>query len=289
MALRDWLPNVVDAAKPWMSTEDIEKGEAWFDTIRTSLESAEAGVIVLTPENIERPWVLFEAGAIYGSKARRPVCTLLCGLDRELVGPLGQFQSTKCTEADILGLVRTINKELTGDDLTKRVEARFRKFWPDLSEHLNTTIQSSTTAPTSGRRDSDLQVDEILSTVRTIQRDLKNRSLGTTHTTQLPEKPLSQEWCQSAGGTSYAGRFSNEAYLKLLGYYMLYKDETAAAYQSLAAYMDAPQYPVIKTDGKTTCGPFVFTIGPERVATKFRSRTEEFMYGIHVIDVNRVE
>src|SRR6266566_1158547 len=62
-AIYDWLPMVVQSAKPWMSEEDIEKGSRGLDEIAKALDVMSVGIICLTPENLERPWILFETGA----------------------------------------------------------------------------------------------------------------------------------------------------------------------------------------------------------------------------------
>ena len=60
-ALRDWLPFVINAVKPWMSAADIEKGARWSSDLAYQLKETRAGIICLTRDNLEAPWVLFEA------------------------------------------------------------------------------------------------------------------------------------------------------------------------------------------------------------------------------------
>lgn len=57
--LRSWLPRVVQAADPWMSDLDVEKGSRWFEEVAGALESAKVGICCLTPENLNAPWLLF--------------------------------------------------------------------------------------------------------------------------------------------------------------------------------------------------------------------------------------
>lgn len=51
-ALRDWLPDVMQALKPWVSSEDIRKGKQWNLELTRELEGTHVGVICLTPENL---------------------------------------------------------------------------------------------------------------------------------------------------------------------------------------------------------------------------------------------
>ena|SRR6185312_7799939 len=46
-ALREWLPNVIQAAKPWMSERDIEKGARGLTEVGNALEGMKVGIICL--------------------------------------------------------------------------------------------------------------------------------------------------------------------------------------------------------------------------------------------------
>ena len=96
-ALRDWLPLVVQAAKPWMS-EYIEKGAHWPKELASQLEDAKVGIVCLTVDSLAEPWLLFEAGALSKTKDAL-VCTFTLDVKpSEVKPPLGFFQATKCTK-----------------------------------------------------------------------------------------------------------------------------------------------------------------------------------------------
>ena len=63
-ALRDWLPGVLQAVKPYFTPNDIEKGTRWSGEIAGELEKASFGLFCLTRDNINSPWMMFEAGAL---------------------------------------------------------------------------------------------------------------------------------------------------------------------------------------------------------------------------------
>ena len=64
MALRALLATVIQAAKPFMSKADIDKGSRWHLELAKALEATKVGIICLTPENPSAPWLLFESGAL---------------------------------------------------------------------------------------------------------------------------------------------------------------------------------------------------------------------------------
>src|SRR5271157_199900 len=109
MALRDWLPKVINALRPWLSSSDIEKGARWAGEIAAKLSSTSVGIICLTPSNLHSDWLLFEAGAL--SKLKEAyVCTFLIDLDSaEIEFPLAQFQSTTATREQVFDLMKTLN------------------------------------------------------------------------------------------------------------------------------------------------------------------------------------
>lgn len=61
---RDWLPSVIQSIEPYVSSEDIDKGARWSTDIAKELENSTFGILCDTKENIEAPWLSFEAGAL---------------------------------------------------------------------------------------------------------------------------------------------------------------------------------------------------------------------------------
>src|SRR5205809_828915 len=64
MALYEWLPAIIQNVKPFMSSEDLRKGGRWSKDLAVELEQTNFGIICLTPENLEAPWIMFESGAL---------------------------------------------------------------------------------------------------------------------------------------------------------------------------------------------------------------------------------
>jgi len=130
---------VVQSAKPWMSEEDIEKGSRGLDEIAKALDVMSVGIICLTPENLERPWILFETGALskaLGDKTR--VCPYLFGeLQPENVKPpLGMFQATRAVKDDTRKLVGTVNRVLGGSLAEEKLDTLFARMWLELEKNL---------------------------------------------------------------------------------------------------------------------------------------------------------
>lgn len=165
-ALHEWLPSVIQAVKPWMSAEDIDKGARWGTDIARELEQTRVGLICLTPENLNASWILFEAGALSKTLDKTFVCPYLLRVKpSDLQGPLVQFQATKAEKEDTRKLLYTINKALGDQSLSEvQVGSAFEKWWPDLETRLKSVPPGEPSLP-QRRPDGEL-LEEILELVR---------------------------------------------------------------------------------------------------------------------------
>src|SRR5262249_18105070 len=141
-AFHDWLPYVVQAAKPFISTADIDKGKPWSEALASELAETTCGIIFVTQENYKMPWIYFEAGAISKAvNAQSHVSPFLFNVD-SIDGPLSQFQLTKNNQEDIFKLLTSINNSLNSEqklseELLRRV---FDHWWPELKSKLDKII-----------------------------------------------------------------------------------------------------------------------------------------------------
>lgn len=166
-ALRDWLPNVLQAIDPWISSGDIEKGARWSQDVAAELSKATAGILCLTPDNLEAPWLNFEAGALSRSLDKTLVCPYLIGLrPSDLKGPLVQFQAAEANEMDTRRVISTLNRALGESALAeKQLEKTFGIWWPELASSLS-RIQPEKQTPQSPHRTEREILEEILGLMR---------------------------------------------------------------------------------------------------------------------------
>ena len=137
-ALHEWLPLMFETIEPWMSSTDINKGARWADQLSRQLEQSNAGVVCITPENIESPWLLFESGSLAKTVSASLVCTLVVGMDKtKIKGPLSQFQHTEPNEADMLQFVKTLNRAKEPPSRSELAIGRlFENLWPLLQKTI---------------------------------------------------------------------------------------------------------------------------------------------------------
>ena len=137
-ALRDWLPSVIQAVRPWISSTDIDKGSRWASEIASQLQESSIGIICLTPENRESSWLLFESGALSKSIGTY-VCTYLLDLaPSDLPWPLAMFQTTEAKKEETRKLLHTINKALGDGALSaQQLDETIEMWWPRLESRLS--------------------------------------------------------------------------------------------------------------------------------------------------------
>jgi hypothetical protein len=171
-ALYEWIPSVLQAVEPWMSSEDVEKGSRWSQHLGQQLAETDFGIICVTKENQHAAWILFEAGALSKSLAAGSVATFLLDMkSSDVVGPLAQFQDTKPDAPDVLKLIETINRRLTPPRPQARLAADFEVWWSQLDAKLKSASKISVTR--LAERDEREMLEEVLIRIRTFERSFE--------------------------------------------------------------------------------------------------------------------
>lgn len=181
IALRDWLPSVIQCIMPYVSSEDIDKGARWSTDIAKELEDSTFGILCVTKENVEAPWLLFEAGALSKMMDKAFVCPFIFDLKRaEVKGPILQFQSTIFEKNDVKKLVLSLNKACGNNGLKEELlNKSFEIWWSILEESLNKIKDEKQDEKTESKEKSTKNeiLEEILELARTNQKILRSPEL----------------------------------------------------------------------------------------------------------------
>jgi hypothetical protein len=138
-ALREWLEIVFPSSvEPWMSTTDLGKGRDWRKELERQLTGTDAGIVCVTPENLNPSWMLYEVGFLSKGVEEAFVVPYLLGVNiNELKGPLEQFQAVEAQKEDTKKLVETINNALGKNRVdSKALDRRFEVLWSALEQRL---------------------------------------------------------------------------------------------------------------------------------------------------------
>jgi TIR domain len=168
-AFKDWLPDVLQFVQPYFTPNDIDKGQRWASEIAENLESSKVGLICLTADNLESPWLMFEAGAISKNISSR-LCPLLFGVDTsQLIGPLIQFQATPYSKAEVFKFIETINATGELQALTSiQLERAFERCWKELDDKIQIILEKQPIAVQPAPRSTVDMIEEMLGLIRSL-------------------------------------------------------------------------------------------------------------------------
>lgn len=173
--LNDWTKCVLQATRPWLSTRDIDRGALWFSEIHDQLKDTSVGIVCLTQDNRNRPWILFEAGALAKGLSSNRVCTFLIDLKpSDLEDPLAQFNHTLPERSSVWELIRTLNNCLDTNALDERILTQvFETYWQQFETRFGSILKTHPASENSEPRPKEDILAEILDNTRGLQHRLR--------------------------------------------------------------------------------------------------------------------
>lgn len=167
--LKKWLEQCIQSVEVFYSAEDIEKGETWHAKLSNELRDTNYGIVCLTDDNVNAPWIHFEAGALSKMLDAR-VATLAVNVNfSDIKGPLSTFQATKLEKDDMYKLLKSINESQEKQLTEEKLKNSFEAFWPKFNDEI-TLIKKSYTTLKDDKKQTKVNVsesvDEILQLVR---------------------------------------------------------------------------------------------------------------------------
>lgn len=215
--LKKYLPVILNDAEVFMSAHDIESGSRWSEKLAFELEQSNYGIVCFSPENLQAPWLLFEAGAISKIGGASVCGILLSSLKQtDVSGPLSQFQNRRFTKGDIYQLISDINSKQKIQKDKEQLQILFDAIWPKISEEYKNHIEINKISSTSyNERPERELLEELLIRVRSLEEmsytnkeesvanlnltdvlelPINTRSLSIYSTLKFPDLPISNSW-----------------------------------------------------------------------------------------------
>lgn len=141
IAFKDWLRLIYYNIDIFVSSEDIHKGDRWSFIIADELNQSTLGIVFITRENYNSPWINFEVGAISKKIGESKLAPLLFGLSpTEIEGPICQFQCTQFNKKDFKKLFRSITSTLIKNISDKITDDQYERYWPELEAKVNNIV-----------------------------------------------------------------------------------------------------------------------------------------------------
>jgi tetratricopeptide (TPR) repeat protein len=195
-AIKGILSDLVD---PVYSTNadlegGIKPGEDWFRWIVNNVIEADVAVILLTPSSVQKPWILWEAGAVYGASMASPKddASKAQPLERR-VRPLVFKLSVDQVPSTFLGI-----QTVRGDD-----EAEIKRFFNNLINDFSPRMRHDTNKIVDAGKSLDSSSKKY---IQEVQEALKNAS-------SIPTEAAVEEWCERLDGFTSEKRFSEVKHL----------------------------------------------------------------------------
>lgn len=176
-ALHDWLPDICDNVKPWTSDSDIEAGQRGLNSIEKELAGSQFGIIVVTQENLNAPWLNFEAGAlskVITTDTENRVAPLLVDISgpSQITSPLNQFQAKVLNKQGVEDLVRSIASAANAN--VPSAIKRFNAFWSELDEKVAAAKATHGSGVEVPPREVGDMVEEMLGYIRAMRAEQEN-------------------------------------------------------------------------------------------------------------------
>ena len=133
--LRERLSTSFPSVNVWMSETDVPSGANWSFTVAEALEHTQFGIICVTAENMNAPWLMFEAGALSKALGNAVVIPYLIGVKQaDVSGPLAQFQCVRANMEGTLKLFRAI--QAAANLTTEAADQAFKSSWSLIANAL---------------------------------------------------------------------------------------------------------------------------------------------------------
>jgi hypothetical protein len=187
--LRDWLPTIVQSIEPFISTQDVPVGGRGLNMLASELQDCSFGILCLTQENKQGPWIHFEAGALSKVIEASRVVPLLLDLKiSDLTGPLVQFQAISIEDREgVFALIKALAKQSLPPITESRLQRLFDMFWPELEAKISQLKVAAESEPKPDARSEREILEEILLLSRNTERQMSR-----VITPQAPSIPSSR-------------------------------------------------------------------------------------------------
>lgn len=193
--LNEWLQCVIQAVDPWMSSKDIDRGALWFSEITDQLANTKIGIVCLTKSNLDKPWILFESGALAKGLSSNKVCTFLVDLlPNDISDPLAQFNHTFPDKEGLYQLARTLNNSLGDKSLRESIlQNVFDTYWPQFEKDFKKVIKETKDEDIEVERPETEVLGDVLSTIRNIDRRMRRIENESLHEERRRDRYIPQD------------------------------------------------------------------------------------------------
>lgn len=241
LCFREWLPKVFQGVEAFMSDQDISLGQRGIPAIENQLDEIDFGVVFVTRENQDAPWIHYEAGALSRAVAapESRVIPMLVDLSIGDLGasPLSGYQGKPTNRDGVFRLCRSVNECLERNLSDARLAETFDMWWPKLEECWGKIERGERASRPEATLDSIAgQVDELTKLVASLRNAERTQTRALQYLT----------WFTSPG-TGGRNKLSNIETKNALSEYSLSADKLNRALTNISINEDGEA--IIRIDG----------------------------------------
>lgn len=183
LLLKKWISRIIQTATCYVSSVDIRAGEVWLSNLLKNLADSKCGVVCLTQDSLNKPWIIFEAGALVVKFEKSRVIPLLIGIEKDyILSPLNILQCKLANRDGLWDIIKCVNDS---SDLfivpEETLRDAFDTNWPRFEKELHAIINSSPSKSPPKKRSTEEKIDDLLGLVRSLQQSV-TRDEFTNHT-----------------------------------------------------------------------------------------------------------
>ncbi|MEL6440267.1 MAG: toll/interleukin-1 receptor domain-containing protein [Cyanobacteria bacterium J06621_8] len=134
--LRQFISTAFQNVEIFFSVDDIVMGENWIEEASRRLTESDVGILCITSDNIDNPWISFEAGALY-SRGKVLIPVLLDLSSADLYTPLANFQSISLTRSGVQSILELLNNQLENPQNPEYINKVFNKLWSAIEQEID--------------------------------------------------------------------------------------------------------------------------------------------------------
>jgi hypothetical protein len=178
--LKTHIESVNQRVQVFVSSQSIKAGSVWFDVIMGELDETGYGIVCVTKSHKDRPWLLFEAGAMASKFRLEGVVPLLIDASNADLtnSPLVNFNAISIGRDSIAEIHSLINERMADSPLgsleNSRLMKSFESDWPDFEANIAGIVPPGPPESSPSKMKQPDPMDEVLGLVRKIDRALRN-------------------------------------------------------------------------------------------------------------------
>lgn len=147
---KKWLDKIFNGKRGFNAqinffiSQEIGVGKNWREEILGALFASDMGVFILTPQNKDAPWIIFEAGCLHEEQNSKRICPIVFGREKgQIERPLEHLMATYFENKEsFLTILKSICF-ICDIDFEKNIKRKASGYWEKINDELAPLIDKA--------------------------------------------------------------------------------------------------------------------------------------------------